>query len=66
MYALNEALARERVRERHQQARRTRLSGELAAANRWHYLAARAHAAHLRHARRAHRAGQASAVAEAR
>jgi hypothetical protein len=66
MYAMNEALARERMRERQSQARHSRLAGELAAANRWHYLAAQAQAAHARHLRRANRAAESGAVASAR
>ena len=56
MYAMHEALARERMREREQQARHARLSAELAAANRWHYLAERARVTASRHAQRAARA----------
>jgi hypothetical protein len=59
MYLLNEALARERMHERRLQARHSRLAGELAAANRWHYLAVRAVAAQTRHTRRAHEAAEA-------
>jgi len=64
MYALHEALAREHMREREQQARRHALAGEMASANRWRYLERRAHAAYRRHAQRAHGAAQLSAVAE--
>ena len=63
MYAMHEALARERMREREVQARTASLSAELAAARRWHYLAERARVAASRHARRAARA---AAVAAAR
>lgn len=63
MYAMQEALARDRMREREQQARHSRLSAELAAANRWQYLAERARVAASRHSRRAQ---QAAAVATAR
>jgi hypothetical protein len=59
MYAMQEALARDRMREREQQARQSRLPAELAAANRWHYLAERARVAASRHS---HRAVQAAVV----
>ncbi|MGH8961503.1 MAG: hypothetical protein ACRDWT_09885 [Jatrophihabitantaceae bacterium] len=59
MSTIQEALARERMRERQQQARHSRLSAELAAANRWQYLAKRARAAASRHS---HRAQQAAAA----
>jgi hypothetical protein len=61
MYAVQEALARDRMREREQQARHSRLSAELAAANRWQYLAEFALAAASRHS---HRAVQAAAAAQ--
>jgi len=64
MYAMQEALAREHMRERVHQARRHTLSSELASANRWRYLERRAHAAYRRHAQRAQGAAQLSAVAE--
>ncbi|MEO6885988.1 MAG: hypothetical protein ABI232_06845 [Jatrophihabitantaceae bacterium] len=69
MFTMHEALAREHMREREQQACRARqshLAHELAAAHRWRYLAARASAAHQRHARRAERAAEAAALAAAR
>lgn len=66
MFTMHEALAREHMREREQQARQARLAYELAAAHRWRYLAARASAAHQRHARRAEQAAEAAAVAAAR
>lgn len=53
MYAVQEALARDRMREREQQARNSRLSAELAAANRWQYLAERARVVASRHSDRA-------------
>ena len=53
MYTMQEALARDRMRERQSQAHRARLSAELAAERRWNYLARRASAAAARHARRA-------------
>jgi hypothetical protein len=40
MYSMYEALARERMREQLQRSARQRLSHELAAARRWHRLAA--------------------------
>jgi hypothetical protein len=55
---MNEALAREHMRERQRQAgdaRRARLAGELAAAARWRYLAERAESAARRRAGHAHR-----------
>jgi hypothetical protein len=66
MYTMQEALAREHMRQRHHEAevyRRHRLASELAAANRWRYLERRAHAANRRHARRAEQAAQSVAVA---
>jgi hypothetical protein len=56
MYTMQEALARDRMRERERQARRARLSADMAAAHRWHYWASVAHRASAvaeRHARRA-------------
>jgi hypothetical protein len=53
MYTLHEALAREHLRQLHQDARRRALVGELASANRWRFLERRAHAAYQRHAQRA-------------
>lgn len=64
MHTMHEALAREHMRQREQEARRHSLSSELASANRWRYLERHAHAAYRRHAQRAHRAAQVSAVAE--
>lgn len=63
MYALNEALAREHLRELSSRRRRARAASELAAANRWHRVELRAVAAQRRHALRAERAAS-SAVAE--
>ena len=63
MYTMQDALARDRMREREQQARHSRLSAELAAANRWQYLAEHARAAASRHSQRA---SQAAEVASAR
>jgi hypothetical protein len=63
MYTMQEALARDRMRERERQAHNSRLSAELSATHRWQYLAERARRAALRHAERA---SQASAVAPAR
>lgn len=59
MYHLHEALARERIRERQQRSQRSQLSAELAAASRWHYVAARAGAVAMRHTRRAEQAADA-------
>lgn len=53
MHTLHEALAREHLRQLHQDARRRALVSELASANRWRFLERRAHAAYQRHARRA-------------
>ena len=53
MYTLHEALAREHLRQMHQDARRRALVSELASANRWRFLERRAHAAYRRHAQRA-------------
>lgn len=63
MYTLHEALAREHLRELHQDARRRALVGQLASAKRWRQLERRAHAATQRHAQRAERLAQVSAVA---
>ena len=53
MHTLHEALAREHLRQLHQDARRRALVSELASANRWRFLERRAHAAYRRHAQRA-------------
>ena len=65
MYSMNEALARDRMREHLYGARHARLARELAAEQRWHRWQSRARAAEKRHAQRAARAAFA-AVAEAR
>ena len=57
MHVINEALAREHMRRRQQEARQARLSSELSSARMWDYLAARARLAAARHA---HRAAQAA------
>jgi hypothetical protein len=64
MYTMHEALAREHMRQREHEARRYKLAGQLASANRWRYLEHRAHAAYRRHAERAQRAAEVAAVAE--
>jgi len=64
MYTMHEALAREHMRQREDEARRHALSRELASARRWRNLERRAHAAYERHAQRAVRAAHISAVAE--
>ena len=64
MYTMHEALAREHMRQRHQDAQRHRLASELAAANRWRYLERRANAAYRRHAHRAEQYAQVSARAD--
>ena len=51
MYAMYEALARDRMRER--DAQQLRVARELAAARRWHRVAVRARSAQHRHALRA-------------
>ncbi len=61
MYAMNEALAREHLRELSHRSRQSRAASELASASRWHRVELRARAAQRRHAERA-----ASAVAEVR
>ena len=63
MYTMHEALAREHMRQRQQEAQRARLANEMAAANRWRYLERRANAAYRRHARRAEQVAQSVAVA---
>jgi hypothetical protein len=65
MYTMNEALARDRMREHLYGARHARLARELAAAERWHRWQSRARAAERRHAQRAERVAF-TAVAEAR
>lgn len=51
MYAMYEALARERMREEQRRSRQARLARELAAQRRWHRVSLRARAAEQRHAR---------------
>jgi hypothetical protein len=53
MYSLQEALARDRMRESEQRSREERLARSLAAQRRWHRVSLRARAAAERHARRA-------------
>ena len=62
MHTLHEALAREHLRQLHQDARRRALVSELASANRWRFLERRAHAAYRRHANRAEYAAAARAA----
>ena len=64
MYTMHEALAREHMRQRMQEAERHRLASHLAAANRWRYLERRAHAAYRRHAHRAEQFAQTAALAD--
>jgi hypothetical protein len=64
MYRLNEALARDRMRERLDGARDARLARELAAAHRWQRWQSRARAAESQHSRRADQAALTLAVAE--
>jgi hypothetical protein len=64
MYTMQEALAREHLRDLQRSARRSALSRELASATRWHRLERRSRAASQRHAQRAHRVAQVSAVAD--
>lgn len=56
MYALQEALARDRMRERERSAHRSQLCAELAAVHRWQYVSERARRAAVRHAARASQA----------
>lgn len=56
MYLMQEALAREHMRQREHQARQARLSAELASAQFWQYLAERARVAASRHTQRASQA----------
>jgi len=63
MLSMNEALARERLRERYADAYRSSVASEVAAARRWHRLERRARAAHRRHSQRVHQVAN-SAVAE--
>ena len=53
MYTLHEALAREHLRQLHEDARQRAFVNQLAAAKRWRKLERRAHAAYRRHAHRA-------------
>jgi hypothetical protein len=55
MYAMHEALARDRMRESEQRSRAGRLARELAAERRWHRVSVHARAAEARHARRVSR-----------
>jgi hypothetical protein len=54
MYAMNEALARDRMREDQRRTREAALARELAAQRRWHRVTRRARAVEARHARRVH------------
>ena len=56
MYALPEAVARERMRSEEQRSREATLARALCAQRRWHRPARLARAAERRHARRADRA----------
>ena len=60
MYTLHEALAREHLRQLHEDARRRALINQLAAAKRWRKLEHRAHAAYRRSAKRAEYAAAAN------
>ena len=60
MQTMYEALAREHLRQLHEDARRRALVSQLASANRWRLLERRAHNAYRRHAERAERAAQAA------
>jgi hypothetical protein len=53
MYAMHEALARERMLEARRVAEQYRVSRQLASARRWRWLEQLAHSAHARHARAA-------------
>ena len=53
MYALHEALARERMRDEERRSRQATLARELAAARRWSRLSRFARAVERRHARKA-------------
>lgn len=63
MLNMQYALARERMRESQQRAQQRRLANEVAAINRWHYLAERARLAQQRRAEKAALAEQRVAVA---
>jgi hypothetical protein len=60
MYTLHEALAREHLRQLHEDARHRAFVNQLAAAKRWHKREQRAHAAYRRHAHRAEYAATAA------
>ncbi len=62
MYTLHEALAREHLRQLHEDARKRAFVNQLAAAKRWRTLERRAHAASRRHAKRAEYAAAAGAA----
>ncbi len=54
MHTMHEALAREHLRQLHQEASHRRLVNSVAGAKRWRRREVRAHAAYLRHTRRLH------------
>lgn len=58
MYTLHEALAREHLRQLHEDARQRTLVNQLASAKRWRARERRAHAAYRRSAQRAEYAAQ--------
>lgn len=63
MYTMHEALAREHLRQLHEDARQRALVNQLAAAKRWRRLERRAHNAYRRSAQRAEYAAAASTAA---
>jgi hypothetical protein len=52
MFSMNEALARDRMRDHHRRSRQAALVRELAAQRHWHRVSMRARAAEQRHAQR--------------
>ena len=54
MYSMNEALARDRMRDHHRRSRQAAVLRELAAQRRWHRVSVRARAAEAQHAQRLH------------
>jgi hypothetical protein len=61
MYSMNEALARDRMREQERRSQDARLARELAAQRRWHRVSVHAKAASARHGQRARRVARAGA-----
>ena len=65
MYAMNEAMARERIAQLRERSHRSRAASEMSAASRWRRIEIRANSARQRHAARAERASSHLAMASA-